>query len=99
MSITDLTYLKKIEVLDLSTNLFPHLSPLQYMKQTLRSLNLTNNMYLHDLSMLKEISEFRNFRDFFMIPLMIFILEGIEELKGTALLRRAIYVICGICMA
>ena len=52
--IADLTYLKNIEVLDLSTNLFSDLSPLQYMKKTLRSLNLTNNQYLSDCSILEE---------------------------------------------
>ena len=53
-SIDDLTYLKSVEVLDLSTNLFSDLSPLTSMKN-LRSLDVSNCPYLKDYSVLADM--------------------------------------------
>ena len=47
-NIDDLTYLKSVEVLDLSTNLFSDLSPLTSM-ENLRSLDVSNCPYLKDM--------------------------------------------------
>ena len=53
-SIDDLTYLKSVEVLDLSTNLFSDLSPLTSMTN-LRSLDVSNCPYLKDYSILADM--------------------------------------------
>lgn len=52
--ISDLTYLKHLEMLDLSTNLFSDLSPIASMKQ-LKSLNVANNTYLKDYQVLASL--------------------------------------------
>ena len=80
--IADLNYLKHIEVLDLSTNLFSDLSPLLYMKKTLRSLNLSNNQYITDCSLLEEFENlevldlsFDNIKDFsFLLKLKNYVI-------------------------
>ena len=54
--ISDLTYLRHLEVLDLSTNLFSDLSPITSMTH-LKSINLANNKYLKNYEVLKQMPE------------------------------------------
>ena len=84
--IADLTYLKHIEVLDLSTNLFCDLSPLQYMKDSLRTLNISNCEYLRDLSILEEFPNlevldisFDHIKDFSFLKK----LKNLKDLRAT----------------
>ena len=84
--IADLTYLKHIEVLDVSTNLFCDLSPLQYMKDSLRNLNISNCEYLRDLSILEEFPNlevldisFDHIKDFSFLKK----LKNLKDLRAT----------------